>query len=185
MVFKQPSGVKHWNKRYKDLGDSGYGTYDQMKNKLSVIYRNIPQGKIKSIIDYGCGDFVFGLKICELFPKAKYTGIDQSGVIIERNKKFFNPNLFTFKESIIFEGNADLIVCMDVLFHIDDDKDYYELLNQIKKASWKYFVVSAFDRFDDQGPQMKLRKFNREGWGTLVDEFLLEPEGAYMMVWKK
>lgn len=174
----------HWEKRYRDGGDSGYGSYGEQANlKIKLIKENVSD--IKSIIDFGCGDFSFGKRVIELFPKASYVGIDQSSYKInELSAKY--PE-YKFINDFNLKSDAGLLLCIDVLFHVLDDEDCKKIIDDLKKHWTKYLVLSAFDRDGEPEPngQAVMRRFPEEEFGKPLVKELLEPNGAYLYIWKK
>lgn len=172
--------IEYWNQRYLNGGNSGYGSYeDQVQIKLNAIFKHIKD--IKSITDLGCGDFHFSQMVIDHY-KCPYLGIDQSSVVIEKNSNF--P--YTFKISETIDMPTELVMCIDVLFHITDEDRYQKTLNNLKESYTKYLVISAFDRNapNPDNPQIVIRKLD-ETIGKLIYKELLEPDGAYLYIFKK
>ncbi len=130
---------KYWNDRYKSGESSGqgaYGKYIEMKINMLKDLKSV-----NSVVDVGCGDLNIAKAIMNLFPGATYKGLDVSEFIIDRNKKM-KPNWdFGVLQQSIFYEPADLVLCLDVLYHILDDKDYLDMLNSLKKSWKKYLVI--------------------------------------------
>src|SRR5689334_11892430 len=102
----------YWDKRYAEGGNSGYGSYgDQLAKKLNWL-RGLD---VYSISEIGCGDFNFGKSVIELFPGSKYYGYDISRVIIAQNQAKYPEQVFTSSPVL---PQSDLLLCVDVLFHI-------------------------------------------------------------------
>lgn len=163
----------YWNNRYGSGGNSGYGSYDEQADvKLATIKELVTE--VTSITDIGCGDFAFSKRLCDLFPYARYAGYDISDVIIEQNRQQYPMYFFdTAKEAY---PPADLVVCIDVLFHFGNKEEQEELLQALEKAWTKYLVLSAADSKND------VSRF-----GTPLAKVLLEEEDdkSYLYIWKK
>lgn len=102
---KFPGSKEYWEKRYREGGTSGSGSYGKLGEfKAEVINSFIEEQGIKSVIDFGCGDgnqlSVFQLPAC-----TTYIGLDVSKTAIRRcierfkndkNKSFFlyDPDCF-------------------------------------------------------------------------------------------
>ena len=173
----------HWDERYRKGGDSGYGSYgEQLNLKLRLIRNNIKD--IKNIVDFGCGDFNFGLHVLGIFPDVYYFGIDQSIEIIQRNSSLYKHSFQQNNRLII---GADLILCVDVLLHILNEKDEKNIIDDLKKHWRKYLVISAFDHDGESEPngQAVMRRFPEELFGKPIVKELLEPNGMYFYIWKK
>ena len=97
--------------------------------------------EIKSIIDFGCGDWQFSQKIN--FDGINYTCYEVSKYVLERNRAEFA------KENIKFEytpddwdniESADLIVVKDVLQHFDN-KTIQVFINKVL-PKFKYALIT-------------------------------------------
>ena len=133
-------GKNYWNTRYMFGGGSGYTEKDFKDNYTSYVWSLIDKymGKQTDIIDVGCGDLIFwNGRDCE-----KYFGIDISPIIVERNRKI-RPN-WTFLVSSCgakHNINAETVICMNTLYHIMDDTEYYKTLNNLTDWTKKWLVV--------------------------------------------
>lgn len=133
---------RFWDERYRtglSSGKGSVGDYRKWKWNLIEKYVNI---KDKCILDVGCGDLQFLKR-----KKFKdYFGIDISPTIIARNKKRHRKLSFavldaTWHDLVIFQ--RDVVLCMDVLFHIMDDERFGILLDNLNKWTGQWlFVVS-------------------------------------------
>lgn len=138
-----------WEERYKRGGTSGKGSvggYRKWKWKVIKQFVNI---KDKTVLDVGCGDLSFlkGQKF------RGYLGIDISPTIIKRNRKkrpdlsfavedVTNPNMEVYSlvsndVSLIF----DVVLCMDLLFHIMKEGDFKNLLRNLNRWTGEYLFV--------------------------------------------
>jgi hypothetical protein len=172
---------KYWDERYRRGENSGDGSYgEQLQKKLSLL-----KGLgITSITDVGCGDFNFGKNLLEIYPQAKYTGYDLSSVIIEKNKKNFPKYEFTNYGVL---PQADLILCVDVLFHILDDKNYELALQDLDNLWRKYLAVTAYeyDNPEIKG-HIKVRKFDYKRFGEPIIREVVEEDGQlYFYLFKR
>lgn len=168
----------YWDMRYKFGGNSGSGSInDHREWKWKQIYLTIPE--INDVIDVGCGDLSFwDDKFCKNYLgidiSKNYIGIDISKTIIERNKEirknwlFLNDNA-TFKYDI----KADTVFCLDVLFHIMDDNDYFKIINNIMDYSNHWLVIYTWDK----NPMTKENKlyqcYRRFPVEHVMDKFIL------------
>ena len=82
----------------------------------------------KNILDAGCGPGVFTFEIAKRLPRARVTGIDLDGRLIEDNKKIAAKALLTncaFEKKDIFllegGGDFDLVLSVDQLEHVEND----------------------------------------------------------------
>ncbi|KKR21164.1 MAG: hypothetical protein UT48_C0012G0023 [Parcubacteria group bacterium GW2011_GWE2_39_37] len=146
---------KYWNKRYQEGGNSGKGSYGELfEYKTNYINEFIETNNIKSLIDFGCGD---GNQIKSLAP-IKYLGFDvaMSSINIcrnsyndDENKSFmlYDPNYFSNNNFI----GSELVISLDVLYHIIDEEDFIKTINDIFSCSNKFVILfTSFDRFTDE-----------------------------------
>ena len=171
----------YWNARYSQGGNSGYGSYDeQLDKKLAWI---LPLD-FDSICEVGCGDFNFGKNILRMHP-AKYLGLDISEYIVNKNKEdypLFNFEVFNYHNA----EPADLVLCVDVLFHIIEDKDVDRMLSELDRVWTKYLVITAYERDEKFENHVRIRKFDPSRFGTPIVREVVEEDGTlYFYIFKK
>lgn len=171
---------EYWDTRYKTGGNSGYGSYGaQLAMKLNWL-RDL---NISSIVDVGCGDFNFGKHLTEIYPKATYTGLDISEVIIKRNKEKYPNYNFQLKNGI---PKADLVLCIDVLFHLLDDNEVEKLLGELEESFTKYLAITAYERSEALNTHVRIRKFDYKRFGEPIIREVVEGDGQmYFYLFKK
>jgi len=93
------------------------------------VFSLIPKGRqYKRILDAGSGPGVFSFELGRRFPKAKVVGVDLQKEFIEvcthilekirvSNVEFHQASILAFDK----EDAYDLIICVDILEHIEDD----------------------------------------------------------------
>jgi trans-aconitate methyltransferase len=162
-----------WDERYRAGGNSGYGSYGpQLVDKLTYITQTVKN--IESIVDVGCGDFNFGRNLMGFYPNTTYLGLDISKVVIDQNKSRYLGYNFQLMEVAGDIPSADLVLCMDVLFHLTEEDKKQEVLEKLKNAWKKYLVLTAIN-FD-------------QSFGNLVLKHLIEGDeetGAYIYIFKR
>lgn len=164
--------TQYWEERYKGGSDSGYGSYGtQLQKKLDLL-QNLD---IKTISEYGCGDFNLGRHLLMMYPDAKYTGYDISQYIVERNQALYPYATFTNEPAL---PKADLVLCVDVLFHIIDDEEVEKVLNNLDKLWTKYLAITAYETpQDNTAPHVKVRKFSPSRFGEPIVRKIVEDDG--------
>lgn len=171
---------EYWNNRYKGGGNSGYGSYGEQLNKKLNWLKGL---SVNSITDIGCGDFNFGKNLMEIYPKADYFGFDISEVVVAKNKQLYPQ--FTFSSEGIVP-QADLVLCIDVLFHLLDDAEYERMLVSLEKVWTKYLVVTAYERNEDLGNHVKIRNFDYKRFGEPILRKVVEEDGnLYFYIFEK
>ena len=151
---------EYWENRYKNNGNSGEGSHrkDLYTFKLNYIQNLVNSKQIDSVLDYGCGD---GNQTKE-FVVNYYLGMDISEYIIQQNKIKYNKNYITLGE-FDFKKNQDsfdLVLCLDVLFHLVDEKEYLETVKNLFQLSKKYVLIYSQDKNYNQAPHVLYRTFS-------------------------
>ncbi|MZQ81331.1 methyltransferase domain-containing protein [Paenibacillus sp. 5J-6] len=137
--------IDFWNQNYSLGGTSGSGSYGLLAEfKSQIINDMIQKHAITTVIEFGCGD---GNQL-QTMNYAHYLGLDvaQSSINLckelykdDRNKSFM---LYT-PGYLINRGffRADLVVCLDVLYHITDEQDFCSTLNDLFQSSNRWVVL--------------------------------------------
>lgn len=177
----------YWNRRYAIGRTSGLGSQGEpVENKVRWL-KGLPG--VTKIVEVGCGDFVFGARLLEQYPAASYLGLDISEVIVRRNNILNRTEDIEFQVQLSHElvPDSDLLLCVDVLFHILDDQEYQNMLAKLKQSIWKYLAVSAYEYDNNRtSGHVKIRKFDPSVFGTPIKREVLEEEGElYFYLWKK
>jgi hypothetical protein len=164
-----PKALEFWEKRYLNdpqLG-SGVGSKDKWKRrKLDAVRELVKRHRVKSILDIGCGD----MQVMRDFPDLldyKYVGIDFSETVIEKNRQAF-PGLefrtadFHHIADLGLEP-PDLVLCFDVLFHIQNDETFDRVCQFIFNCGAKAAALTcAVGRQDSNDVNVWYRDFWRE-----------------------
>lgn len=169
----------YWNERYIKGGNSGDGSYGEVLfNKLKLL-SNLD---IKSISEIGCGDFNFGANLLKLYPNASYVGSDISEYIVKKNRKAHPEHVFLVDKDV---PDADLLLCVDVLFHILDDKEYEAMLNRLDHYT-NYLAVTAYEEEQRTSPHLKIRKFDYKRFGEPIIREVVQKDGQlYFYLFEK
>jgi SAM-dependent methyltransferase len=126
-----------WDKRYSSdaaLG-SGVGSKGLWKErKLDLLSKVCRRHRVRSVLDLGCGD----LQVLQDWPElsgVRYVGIDFNQRLVEQNRARF-PNCEFIRADLheipdLNLESPDLVICFDVLFHIQDDNTYDRLCDFI------------------------------------------------------
>ena len=142
------SYIDYWEDNYSNGGTSGKGSYGVLAQfKGDVINQFIKGKRIHTVIEFGCGD---GNQL-KYMNYPSYLGMDISPTSIDicsrmfgkaKTKSFllYNPKYF------INNGyfKSDLVVCLDVLYHITDEDDFWKTLDDI--FSCKPFFIILYTR---------------------------------------
>ena len=132
----------YWDYRYKNGGNSGAGSYDEMAQIKSKIINNfVIENNIDSVIEFGCGD---GNQLSYAdYPS--YLGFDVSQTIIDKIKKMYaNNNLYQFYLVKNYKNQkADLSLSLDVIYHLVDDDIFYSYMKMLFDSSKKYVIIHS------------------------------------------
>ena len=110
------------------------------------------------ILDLGCGPGQFADFIHKKIPAINYCGVDfsESAIELAKSRGLTKYNFIKaplpLKDDGIYE-NADTVVCLEVLEHIDNDLDVIESIPSGK------FIIASVPNFDSLG---HIRYFNNE-----------------------
>jgi len=134
-----------WNNRYRAGGNSGLGSSGVLADfKADVINEFIRGNAVTGAIEFGCGD---GNQI-SLIDYPDYIGLDISGAAVTMCRDRFDQDLnkkFIVCTPSDYRGlnlkKADLVLCLDVLYHIIDEDDFIETLDAIFMHSDKYVIL--------------------------------------------
>ena len=149
-----------------DHQDEVYKIASMMKEKYNL----------KNVLDIGCGS---GFKLMKYFKDCEPTGLEIEPTLSWLKNKYPNNNWqrSDFSKDI---GDFDLIICSDVIEHIEDPD---ELMSFIKKINFKILVISTPERESIQkyqkgytwnGPPMNLshyREWAYEEFRNYISQF--------------
>lgn len=152
--------AEYWEKRYRENGNSGLGSYNKLAIfKAEIINDFITKNNIKSIVDYGMGDGN-QLKLFKI-ENINYIGIDVSSTIIEKCKNLYKFDKFKqfILEREIDNISSELVLSCDVIYHLIEDDVYYKYIDNLFKISKKFVIIYAPDIDMIHKQHVKLRKF--------------------------
>lgn len=132
-----------------DFYDEGWTRWDDMKiygptarHTRRFVFSLLNGLEINSVLDAGCGTGLLLQQILEKYPHARATGSEYSAQGIEFAKaRLPNADFYTIdlsKENLGIK--FDLITCIDVLEHIEDDR---AALKNLLAMTSKYMILSV------------------------------------------
>jgi glycosyltransferase involved in cell wall biosynthesis len=157
----------YWEERYRQGGNSGAGSYDQLaRYKGLVINFFAQQKKLTSFAELGSGD---GNQL-RYFNFENYTGFDISQTVIAKTKALYAEKR---NYSFVWSGDPGLdweqheqeyecAMSLDVLYHLIDDRIFTEYMDRLFSLSTNYVIIYAsnFDAPDKRGAaHVRHRKF--------------------------
>ena len=138
-----------------DWYDSAYKASSEYKQDFrksvylpvwSKITEEILRQGYKSILDIGCGNGQFAAALLDRCPDIRYSGVDFSKVAIQKAQErglrceFSCQNIFDIDNDHL--NSFDLVCCLEVLEHIDED---LKLLSALAAGSKLIYSVPNFD----------------------------------------
>lgn len=150
----------YWEERYKAAKTSGSGSYGRLAEfKAEVLNKFVEQHQILAVIELGCGD---GNQL-GLAHYPNYRGYDVSQTAIkfclrkfkeDRSKEFYLMNKINKRTR-----KADLVISLDVIYHLIEDKVFDNYMRQLFAISSKYVIIYSSNYDDHFAPHVKCRKF--------------------------
>jgi len=161
-----PGSKKYWEKRYREGGTSGAGSYGKLAEfKAEIINAFVKNNSINSVIEFGCGD---GNQL-NLFDFPSYIGLDISPTAIKLCKELFKndktKSFFLYDPECFVDNNglfrADLALSLDVIYHLVED-DIFELyMKHLFSSSNKFVIIYSDDIDTPQKYHEKHRQFTK------------------------
>jgi SAM-dependent methyltransferase len=154
---------QYWKDRYKSGGNSGAGSYDKLaKFKAEILNNFVKENKIKTVIEYGCGD---GNQL-QLAEYPSYIGFDISSDAVERCKSLFlNDKTKSFKVIDDYANEtANLTLSLDVIYHLVEDDVFISHMNRLFDSSKKFVMIysSNVDEYEKfQIGHVRHRQFSK------------------------
>lgn len=145
--------IDYWEQTYRSGETSGRGSYGVLAEfKAEIVNKLIQREQIRRVIEFGCGD---GNQL-QYMNYEQYLGMDVAVSSIKQcvslyasdpSKSFmvYTPGLWINRGFL----QADLTVCLDVLYHITDEADFRTTLRDVLYASTSWVVL--YTRLKEQG----------------------------------
>ena len=150
---------KYWEHRYDCGSNSGAGSYgDRAEFKASVINKFIAKQGIKKVLYLGCGDG----NQASLIKVASYTGTDISTTALQLCKKALGKG-YKFVEYDKLKGKFDLVLSLDVVYHLLEEEVFEDYMSKLFNHSSKYVIIYSSDtnkQLDVQAGHIRQRKFS-------------------------
>ncbi len=156
-----PGSAEYWESRYAAGGNSGSGSYAQFAQfKAEVLNDFVAKQRIRSVIEFGCGD---GNQL-SLAKYPQYLGFDVSSTAVARCRELFASDpTKSFELVSNYSGQkADLVMSLDVIYHLVEDSVYEGYMRALFAASNGHVVIYASDTDNNkgyEGTHVRHRKF--------------------------
>lgn len=161
-VSKFTTSDEYWENRYKSKGNSGAGSYDILAEfKAEIINKFVKEKNIQTVIEFGSGD---GNQL-KYFNFKSYIGFDVSKTAIDACQNLYKSDSTKRFKTVKAYNNekADLILSLDVIYHLIEDATYFEYMEKLFATSIKYVIIYSSNATEDEFttivPHVKHRKF--------------------------
>lgn len=144
----------YWNERYRQGGDSGKGSYDELAAyKAEYLNSILEKYGVHRVVEFGCGD---GNQL-GMIRYPEYLGFDIAPAAVERcRERYARDDAKRFEVYVPGQldrqsvGAPDMVVCLDVLYHIVDEADLTLTLDDIFGLGARVVVLyTALRPLDD------------------------------------
>ena len=150
----------YWKDRYRLGGNSGPGSYNTLAEfKASVVNQFYAEKNLKTVIELGCGDG----NQASYFDFESYCGYDISWTAIKKCRNQFKKDKskkFDLQKNLK-DKQADLVLSLDVLYHLVELEVFEQYLNQLFDASKNYVLIYSTNHNDIEynGSHVRHRHF--------------------------
>ncbi len=159
----------YWENRYQEGKGSGKGSRGRQANgKAAFINKLISREKVRSVVDWGCGDG----RVAMRFRVPAYTGLEVSETALAIcQKRIERPGWkwMLFSDDEFPAVRADLALSLDVLFHLVNDELYRRYLDALF-ASAPLVCIHSSNRDEAGKAHVLHRAFLKDvpaGWKTI------------------
>jgi SAM-dependent methyltransferase len=175
----------YWERRYAEGGASGTGSVGRLAEfKAQVLNEFVEHHGIQSILELGCGD---GSQLA-LARYPSYVGVDVSQTALDLCRSRFagdpSKRFFHYSERGEYAGSYDLILSVDVIFHLVEDRVYQEYVADLQRHARRFIIIYSSNYEDDPehpwAPHVRHRKFS-DDLDSLTDRwrFLRKVDNPY------
>lgn len=175
---------KHLYKEHFELEKKHWWFISKNKIIMSFVRKNLPRKSNPKILDAGCGP---GPMLNDLSKLGSLSAMDYSQDAIEfcKTKNTCDLRQGSFPDNVPFEKNQfDLIVCLDVIEHIDDDRNSVKALHDLLVNDGKMIItvpalMCLWSRWDDLNAHK--RRYNIQNFKEVlsVNNFEIEKISYY------
>lgn len=166
----------YWDQRYRKRQNSGSGSYGRLALfKANFINDFVRKHNISTVIDMGCGD---GNQLT-LAQYPKYIGFDVSKKAIsicrqkfkgDKTKTFINASKLVDDNKY----NGDLVLSLDVIYHLIEDEVFMNYMNTLFSLSNNYVIIYSSNYEERIAEHVKCRKFTLWVENNIQDFELIE-----------
>jgi cyclopropane fatty-acyl-phospholipid synthase-like methyltransferase len=151
----------YWEERYAKGDNSGAGSYNRLADfKAEILNGFVQKHDIQNVMEFGCGD---GNQL-SMAKYPRYTGFDVSETAVNLCKKRFENDttkIFLPLNEYTDEHRAELVLSLDVIFHLVEDAVFEEYVNRLFQSSTKFVIIYASDFDGKTIYHVRNRKFTK------------------------
>lgn len=143
------SSDAYWEYRYQTGGNSGAGSFHILAEyKGEIINEFVRKNGINTVIEFGSGD---GNQL-KYFQFKDYIGYDVSQTAILKCREIYqNDSTKRFEIYKDFQTErADLVLSLDVIYHLVEDEVYTDYMNKLFTASKAYVIIYSSNDDDHE-----------------------------------
>ena len=156
--------IGYWESRYESGDWSGPGSYgEHAQFKADVINEFIRDHDVDTVVEFGCGD---GNQVT-LGEYPHYVGMDVADAAVDRCRERFaddETKRFEYYDPATFdrhdELDADLVLALEVVFHLVEDEVFEQTMRDIFETSDRYVIVFS-SNYEDPAPAEKHMRHRR------------------------
>jgi hypothetical protein len=157
-----PGSSAYWEKRYRDGGNSGRGSYGKFAEfKAEILNAFVRENGVESVIELGCGD---GNQLL-LAAYPRYMGFDVSeSAVLSCRRLFSSDSTKSFAVLSSYAGeSAELALSLDVIYHLVEDETFDAHMRTLFAAARRFVIIYSTDESGDQRsqPHVRHREFTR------------------------
>ncbi|MGH7025493.1 MAG: class I SAM-dependent methyltransferase [Caulobacteraceae bacterium] len=150
----------YWEDRYRSGRDSGAGSYNRLAQfKAEILNEFVASHGVSSVVEFGCGD---GAQLA-LAKYRNFVGVDISRRAIELCRERFHGDAtkaFYHRDDLPPDTTAELVISLDVIYHLVEDDVYEKYMRDLFSDSSKYVVIYSSDFEGEQNrPHVRHRQF--------------------------
>lgn len=150
----------YWENRYKSMDNSGPGSYGRLADfKAKTLNNFVENYNIRNVIELGVGD---GNQL-SLANYPQFTGFDVSETAIELCKNRFahdrTKQFFMMDDPARENEKAELVLSLDVLYHLVEDDVYNKYMRRLFNSSIKFVIIYSSNYEEHTVSHVRSRKF--------------------------
>lgn len=154
----------YWERRYRNNGTSGAGSYNRLAQfKADVIGDILCEYDVRSLIDFGVGD---GNQLAQLKLESlsdggiEYIGVDVSPKALSMCRERFPSLRFMLDTDPALQTlKCDMVMSCDVIYHLIEDRVYAKYMTDMFRMATKYVLIYAYDFDLRHATHVRYRKF--------------------------